>query len=434
MPIIRPLRGLQYGADHRPLLGELITPATVGEPTDRREVGDVHEFNIRRLVRGDFGELASDDEPRFSHAARLLRCWKEQGVLIRDPRPALYAYEQESQGVSRRGLLSLVRLSPYEDGLIRPHEKTRGGSTEALLAQLQATTTQLSMTMAMVPDENGALSDFLESFEPGYTRQETADGNGVINRVWRQEDPAVHVALAESLREQCAVIADGHHRYEAALQYQHWRRETEPRPARRREHPVDYILMLLVPASSQGLLCQPTHRVCGHLNRGAEDLLANLKKDFELADVGSDEELFGFLAEPGGIRFAMVRPGRRTTMTLREGMEASLAGLPEALRGVDAAIIEELLLGPMEQALTNCSDSIADTSVSGARFNHNRSSGREIVAQVLAGEADLAILLRPPPPSQVLQVAMAGELMPPKSTNFHPKPAKGLLMHSLHSF
>ncbi len=434
MPTIRPLRGLQYGADHRPLLGELISPATVGEPADRREVGDVHEFNIRRLVRGDFGELASDDEPRFSHAARLLLHWKQQGVLIRDPRPALYAYEQEWQGMSRRGLLSLVRLSPYEDGMVRPHEKTRGGSTEALLAQLQATTTQLSMTMAMVPDKQGVLGEFLDSFEGNYPRQETSDGNGVTNRVWRQEDPAVHVALAESLRDQCAVIADGHHRYQAALQYQRWRRGLKPRLATRREHPVDYILMLLVPASSQGLLCQPTHRVCEHLNRGAKDLLANLGTSFELADVGSDDELFEFLREPGGVRFAMVRPGRRTTMTLREGVDARLSALPEALRGVDAAIIEELLLGPMEHALANCSDSIADTSASGSPFNHNRSSGEEIVAQVLAGEADLAILLRPPPPSQVLQVAMAGELMPPKSTNFHPKPAKGLLMHSLHSF
>jgi uncharacterized protein (DUF1015 family) len=434
MPIIRPLRALHYGSDIQPHLGELITPATVGEPSDRSEVGEVHEFNIRRLVRGDFGPLAGDDEPSFTHAARLLAGWKERGVLVRDPRPALYVYEQEWQGLVRRGLVSLVRLSPYGSGEILPHEETGGDSTEVLLRQLQMTTTQLSMTMSILADENGVLSRFLESFDAAGAGLQTVDGNGITSRVWRDEDPAVHLELGRALRERCAVLADGHHRYQAALRYQQWRRETKPRPGRRREHPCDYIMMMLVPASSPGLLCQPTHRVCERLNRSAQGIVDRLGELFEMTDVDSDEELFAFLGDAGGTRFAMVRPGRRTTMLLKDRSEERLLSLPASIRSVDAAILQELVLTPMDEALGSAADSMADLSISQSPWAHNRRSGAEVAAKVLSGGADLAILVRPPAPMGVLRAAMEGGLMPPKSTNFHPKPVKGMLINSLHSF
>ena len=434
MPLIRPLRALHYGSDLHQLLGELVTPATTGEPEDKREVGDVHEFNIRRLVRGDFGPLASDDEPSFSHAARLLQRWKEQGVLVRDPRPALYVYEQEWDGVTRRGMVALVRLDEQGDEYIRPHEATLGGSNDALLAQLKTTSTQLSMTMSMIQDRSGALAQFLDRFDPERAGLQTLDGKGMISRVWRDEDPRIHLQLSEALREEVAVLADGHHRHQAARLHREWRRSTPPAPGRRREHPCDYIMMMLVPANSPGLICQPTHRVCERLNHKARRLIDDLEQLFEIKAVNSDEELFGFLNEQGGNRFAMVRPGQRHTMQLRDPLDARLAALPESVRGVDAAILDELVLKPMDDALGSASDSLADSSVSGSPWAHNRSSGEEVARQVLEGHADLAILVRAPSPAQVMRAAIGGELMPPKSTNFQPKPIKGLLMNSLHSF
>lgn len=432
--MIRPLRALHYGSDFHQLLGDLISPARVGEPEDRREVGDVHEFNIRHLVRGDFGPLASDDEPSFSHASRLLQRWKEKGVIVRDPRPALYVYEQAWDGISRRGLVSLVRLDDVEGETVRPHEETLGGSTGALLAQLKATTTQLSMTMAMVQDQSGALAEFLSRFDSDYPGLETLDGKDMTNRVWRDENPARHIELTEAMRDEVAILADGHHRHQAAVQYRQWRRSTPPLPGRRREHPCDYLMMMLVPESSPGLLCQPTHRVCERLNSKARRLVDGFGQLFEIREVDSDDELFDFLAKTAGHRFGMIRPGQRYTMLLKEGAQEHLVNLPKGVRKVDAAILDALVLGPMNEALGSASDSMADAGASGSPWAHNRSSGEEVTAQVLGGKADLAILMRAPSPSQVMNVAIQGELMPAKSTNFHPKPVKGLLMNSLHSF
>jgi hypothetical protein len=193
-------------------------------------------------------------------------------------------------------------------------------------------------------------------------------------------------------------------------------------------------MMMLVPETSSGLVCQPTHRVCERLNKGARRLINNLEELFEIRSVESEAELFGFLDEQGGNRFAMVRPGQRHTMLLRDQARARLVGLPESVRGVDAAVLDELVLRPMDETLGSASDSLADSGASGSPWAHNRSSGAEVAEQVLGGHAELAILVRAPAPSQVMRVAMAGELMPPKSTNFQPKPVKGLLMNSLHSF
>ncbi|MCP4868724.1 MAG: DUF1015 domain-containing protein [Proteobacteria bacterium] len=419
MPLIRPLRALRYGSDVDAPLGELVSPATVGEPADRTVVGDVHEHNIRQLVRGDRGPLATEDEADFTHAARLLDHWKQDGILVRDPRPAMYVYGQRLDGVERMGLVCLVRLADYDEGIILPHEKTRGGSTEALHAQLSATDAQFSMVMAVVPDEQGVLAELLTG-DPGRPMMVADDGKGRTNAVWRIEEPATHLELIESLRDEIAVIADGHHRYEAALWNRAQRGEGD---SGRREHPWNYTMMLLVPASEPGLRSRPSHRICPELPSGAETLLAELEAWFDASEFEDDDALMAALEAPGGVRFGMVGSGRRTLLELHAGVELP-PSVPETLRGVDAAVLEALVLDRLDSA----------DSASGSPWGHNASDADTIMTAAAAGEIDLAFLLRPVPPAQVIEVARAGGLMPPKSTNFAPKPAKGFLIASLKSF
>ncbi len=421
MPLLRPLRALRYGANHLDRLDRLISPATAGEPGDRTQVGDVDENSVRRLVRGDHGPLAGDDEPTFTHAARLLERWKQDGVLVRDPRPAYYAMEQDD-GVARRGLICLVRLAPFEEGIVLPHEETRGGSKEQLLAQLRATETQLSLVMGIVPDRAGALRDFLSSRQ-GWPLVDVVDGTGVRNRLWREEDPAVQLALSQALRDEQVVIADGHHRYESALA---WQADHVGRG--HRERPTDWVMMLLVPVDDPGLRCHPSHRVLEEpLSPQAERELAALERDFEVEELADAAAMEEFLRNPGGHRFGLVRPGRRMGLRLRD--DADLSSVPEALRDVDAELAHRLLLDPL-----GWSGDAGQTGRSGSAWGHNRSTAEQVSERVLAGDASLALLMRPPRPAQVLRVAQAGAVMPPKSTNFMPKPAKGIVMASLKSF
>lgn len=421
MPLLRPLRALRYGADHATRLDRLVSPATQGEPSDRTQVGDVDPVNVRQLVRGDRGPLAADDEPLFTHAARLLDRWKQDGVLVRDPRPSFYELEQDN-GAPRRGLVCLVRLAPYGEGIILPHEETQGGSKEQLLAQLRVTHTQLSLVMAVVADRQGALQHFLTRKE-GRPLADVVDGDGVRTRLWREEDPAVQLALAEALRDEPAVIADGHHRYEAALA---WQAEAPGRG--HRERPSDYVMMLLVPVDDPGLVCRATHRVLEEpLSEQAERELAGLGRDFEVSELPDAEALEAFLAEPEGHRFGLVRPGRRLGLRLRD--DADRSWVEEPLREVDAELARRLVLDPL-----GWSGAVGETGRSGSSWGHNRSSARAVAERVVAGDASLALLLRAPRPRQVLEVALAGAVMPPKSTNFAPKAPKGVILSSARSF
>lgn len=432
VPIVRPFRALRFGRDQLNHLDELISPAVRGEPENRKVVGDVHPFNIRRLVRGDEGPLAGPDEPAFTHAARLLQEWKEDGVMVRDARPGIYVYEQALGETIRRGIVCLIRLN---DGKLMPHEVSRGGSTRTLSAQLAATRCQLSLVMAVVPDREGLLSSYLSS-QPGQPWFQVVDGKGVRNRVWLDEDPAHHLRLAEGLRDEPAIIADGHHRVEAALDHQRQRAESAPS---HREAPWDYVMTLVVPASDPGLTCRPSHRICETLGASGWDFLSRLGESFEITELETPDAAEGWLAQDGPPRFALVQRGAVKGLVLRGGVDApDLSALPEMLRQVDAAVLGELVLDPLIAAQLGDAWSAngEDTggAPSGSAFSHNKASAEEIAQRAFSGEIDVAFLLRPTPAGQVVAVAEAGGLMPPKSTNFQPKPIKGLLHNSLVSF
>jgi uncharacterized protein (DUF1015 family) len=432
MPILRPIRPFRYGFDRVDQLGELVSPATRGEPEDRLRIGDVHEYNIRRLVRGVHGPQDTSETPPFTFAAALQQRWKEDGVIVREPRPAYYAYEQRLDGVSYRGAVCLVRLAPYDDTQVRPHERTqRTGAMTELLAQLSTLRTQLSMVMAFVPDTSGALAAFLDRRdEPAWLAVQ--DGRGVMNRLWREQDPAVHVRLAEALCGETAVIADGHHRHRAALLHQAKEAETGPVT---RESPYDYVMMLLRPVA-EGAARSITHRVFERLSAPATAALESaidsnaLQTLADSADPGvlsrlDDEDAPGL--------FGVVTPGRARVVRVTDAASAhpAVRALPEALRTVDAALLAALLLDPVMAAATR--DTAAD-SRSGHRFSPNQVSAAHVASRALAGEVAAAFLLRTASPELVQRIAAAGQVMPPRSTKFLPKPVKGLLMSSLVSF
>jgi len=421
LPIVRPFRALRYGHDLHPRLDRLVSPATAGEPTDRQTVGDVDPLNVRQAVRGRTGPLAEAGEAPYTHAARLLQRWKEDGVLVRDARPAVYALDQIDEHGSRRGMICLVRLADLDSDEVRPHEAIREASTLELHTQLAATKTQLSLVMAIVPDRQGVLADFLAR-RVGRPLLDVVDGAGTRCRLFSEEDPALHLELHAALKDECAVIADGHHRWAAALRHQ----ETLTTKATR-ESPSDYAMVLLVPVREEGLRCGPSHRVLTDpLTPVQSRELELLLRPFDEVPLAPDE-LDGFLATEGGIRLVLALPGRLRGLVLRD--ETALQDMPEALRGVDAAVADALLL----DWLASAGDALS-TQRSGSAVGHNRASAAEVAGRTVAGELGLSILLRPVKPAQVLAAAEAGLCMPPKSTNFVPKPTKGLVMSSLVSF
>jgi uncharacterized protein (DUF1015 family) len=236
--VVRPFRALRYDpAVGGPLESLVAPPYDVIGPAQREELLGRSPYNIVHLTLPD-----SEQE-----AAASLADWQEQGVLARDADPACWWLAQEyvgPDGVERRreGLVAALRLEPYRNRVVLPHERTHAGPKEGRLRLLRVTRTQLEPLFF--------LWDGTVEVDGLGQPDLTVDEGGVASQLWRLE-PEFADALVEELADAQLLIADGHHRYETALAFH----EEEGSEA------SAWLLAVIVPTGQEGLTIFPTHRV-----------------------------------------------------------------------------------------------------------------------------------------------------------------------------
>ncbi|MCW2957685.1 MAG: hypothetical protein JWP18_488 [Solirubrobacterales bacterium] len=422
MAEIQPLRALHYDLTRLPSLAAVIAPPyDVVDPAQREALLARSAHNIVAL---DLPEPTPDEPDRYAHAAALLRQWTDEGVLVRDDVPALWALEQRFTGPdgaarTRRGFFARVRVTDYGPGRIRPHERTHPGPKADRLALTRATRMNLSPVFSLFDDPSQRVDALLRETFAAPPFGEATDDEGTVNRVWRIADEATIAGVRSALAETELLIADGHHRYETARAYAD---ETGGEGDHR------YILMQLVAMQDEGLVVHPTHRLVSGLAADParqEALATALREHFDIEEVTHGE-----LRPPaGGAPLQMgyidshFKRAFRCTLKAQAIADAALPGLPDAYRTLDTAVLEALILkGPL--ALTE--DDISH--LNGLGYSR---TDEEALALVLDGTYDCAFFLRPSPVDQVRAVAATGVNMPPKSTFFHPKVPTGLLLSPL---
>lgn len=357
MALVKPFRALRYAAGAAGSLDQLVSPPyDVISPSLHDQLLARSPYNAVRLARPDDPE----------EAARLLKEWQADGILVREEEPAVWLSEEEFAGAdgersTRRGLVARVALEPYARGIVLPHERSFPKPRRGRLRLLQATRTKLSPILML---HEGPGPDVHPSGPPDL--EATLDG--VTTRLWRLDRSASEVVRPP------LVIADGHHRYEAALRF-HEEDGTEE---------TAHVLATLVSASDPGLVILPTHRV-------AASAPSDLPGSNGLVDLDRAlEDFAGLPRDHAG--FVLVRAEGATVV------ESSRAAL-------DTALVDEL---PLE----------------GVKYTADAEEAEDAVA---SGAAEAAFIVRAPTIEQVKDFARAGELMPQKSTYFYPKLASGLL-------
>src|SRR5439155_688478 len=174
---------------------------------------------------------SGDDEAsnRYTRASRFLRDWLRQGVLREEAAPALYLYHQtfdvEGRTYTRHGFLARVRLEPFGQGKIYPHEETMPGPKEDRLKLFRATGMNLSPVFGLFPDDSGAVQAQLDEAVKRALPLEATDHLGVVSRLWPVTDQHIVSVVTGLMGPKPVFIADGHHRYETALRYLEERRE-----------------------------------------------------------------------------------------------------------------------------------------------------------------------------------------------------------------
>jgi uncharacterized protein (DUF1015 family) len=392
MAVLSPFRAVRYDVARVGGLRDVIAPPyDVISAAEQAALYDRSPYNVVRLI-------LARETPRAEAAARALAAWVGEGVLARDPEPALYLYRQTFHvpGLgerTREGVLGRLRLETFASGGVRPHERTFPGPKADRLALLRATGGYLSPIFGLYAGAGASLREVFAQAAAAPPLEDVRDSGGEVHRVWRIADRAAVARIEAALAPESILIADGHHRYETAL-------------AHRDEGGPDHVLAYLADMHDAGLVILPTHRlVRGSLPLEAAALEARLREAFAVTPC------------PDGPRGAgeidCILPDRRLRLRALPSALARLEGLPAPLRSLDVTLFQRAILEPILGLATH-----------GLAFTHDDA---EAIAAV-PREASAAFLVNPPSIDAVRAVCLAGEVMPEKSTYFYPKLADGLVL------
>jgi uncharacterized protein (DUF1015 family) len=435
---VRPIAGLRFNPARFTDLSALTAPPYDVIAPDLRARLAAEPNNIVHVdlpVRGnETGDYADAEEGPYRRAAEWLAARQADGVLVRDSAPAFYVYTQEfrsgGRAHTRTGLIGRVRLAEFDEGLVLPHEQTFSGPKRDRLLLMRHTAVQLSPIFGLFADPgNRVLGPLAGSAK---WEQTATDVFGVVHRVAGIRDPEEIARLGAALADKQVYIADGHHRYETALNYRRELRESGRIAAADPEHPANFCLFVLVSMDDPGLIIQPTHRVLRWPTEPGPDTFEELLRscgNVQQTRVNGDtlDRLEDVLNRPGMAgHVGVYHAGADIAWDWRPDTDDPLAktspARAAAWRRLDVAVLHELLLN---QVLSALSPAPARVEI---RYVHQ---AREAAELCRTDGFHAAFILRPTPLAALREVTAARELMPQKSTYFYPKLLTGLVLNPL---
>src|SRR5581483_5991024 len=268
MAEVRAFRAYRYDLGRVGALSDVVAPPyDVIDPALQQALYDKSPYNVIRLELNKEEPTDNETENRYTRAARFLRDWQRDDILIQDSARGLYVYYQdfevEGRRYTRRGFLSRVRLEPFGAGRIYAHEETLAGPKADRLKLFHATAMNLSPIFGLYPDPDSEVMNRLDALVSRTLPIQATDHLGVVSRLWPVTDQHVISAVTGLMGPKPVFIADGHHRYETSLRYLEERRAAGEVP--NDEAPANFTLMMLVGMSDPGLLILPTHRLVSGL-------------------------------------------------------------------------------------------------------------------------------------------------------------------------
>jgi len=412
-----------------------------------------YEASPHNLVRVILGRREENDNPGnnvYSRATGHFQEWRRQGILRQDPVPSIYVYSQRftrpgsSKGGStteleRRGFIALGRIEDYSAGVVFRHEQTLAKPKADRLDLLRATRAHFGQIFMLYEDSGQVESLLAASADPEISAPaiEVKDEHGVLHRVWPVTDAELIRSVQAAMRDKKLIIADGHHRYETALNYRDERRAADASkraPASGAEDaPYEFVMMTLVNMNGPGLVILPTHRLVHSLESFSENEFRNSARaffDVDEVDASLDApRATAILRESGRCGTTILAVTANRAFLLHHpnpNVPEVFAGLSISQQALDVVQLHKCLL---ERVLKLSEESI--------RNQQNISYVRDAAEALLrvrgasGSRADIAFLMNPCRMAQVRDIAFAGEVMPQKSTDFYPKLLSGLAIYAL---
>ena len=439
MAEIVPFRGVLYNTDIIKNIADVVAPPyDVISPQEQEGFYQQHPNNVIRLILGKSKAGDTGQHDIHSRAAGYFNQWMEDETLIQDPEPAFYltsvSFKVEDQTVTRYGVIGNVRLETFEKGIVLPHERTFSKVKSERLRLMQLCHSNFSPIFGLYADGNGILDQLKKRADIQSPDMDIIDGKGLCHKLWRITDPETQAHVSSSLEGQAIYIADGHHRYETALNYRDWVKENTPNFDQ--HHPSNFVMMSLSSLKDPGMVIFPAHRLLKETP--VDDIKTFLEKAAPYFDIqafpGNDDmtsalnELDRTMASQSDRNAIGLYTQQQFTLfvlVLKEGVMARKYGeeMHEALFDLDVSVLTRLLMMELlgfDQARLDDATKIGYATTSKAA-----------VAAVQNDEADMAFILNPTKIEQVQRVAQEGLIMPRKSTYFYPKVISGQVFNLL---
>jgi uncharacterized protein (DUF1015 family) len=376
-----------------------------------------------RLIAGEVRPTDSAEDNKYLRAARFYNEWRREGVLREEAEPELYLYQHafidpttgESQ--IRQGIMGVVRLEPFGKGVL-PHERTHARAKADRLSLTRAVRANLSPIFCLYEDPGQMIPATVDGLLRAPARLSFQTGESETHAIWSVTDRSTIKAMATALEGSRLYVADGHHRYETALNF---------REKMRGEHPdapddaaFNFVLMLLVDVKDPGLTILPTHRVVHDLETfDGRAFIDAVGRKGPLTPRRDREALVRAMREPAdGHRIGIGLSGSRFFTLDVPGVDG-----PDPVARLDVSVLHRDIL---EGAL-----GLTVTALEEERYVSYSRDLEGVLNRVETGGGQAAFLLRPPAVADVVAVAAAGEVMPQKSTYFYPKPASGIVFNPL---
>ncbi len=440
MAEIAPFKGVFYNPEKIDRLADVVTPPyDVISPQEQERYHELHPNNMIHLILGKPDKRDTPDNNPHTRAAQYFSQWTRAEILKRDKRPAYYlkSIEFKCNGThyNRYGLIALVRIEPFEKGIVLPHEKTFSRVKSERLDLIKACNVNIDPIFALFPDSNDLLSRLTRKVQAQDPVLNFNDHDGKYHRLWRITDPDFHKSIEASLSAERLFIADGHHRYETSLNYRDWMMKEAQNFSS--SHPANFVMMYLSSMKDPGLTILPAHRLLREVDdrmittalQRSHDFFEHTSFPFE--ERSREKIQAEFIAQLHASNthnaIGLLHKNQATfhLLTLKTGtMEKIFSNsIPAVLREIDVTVLTRLifmeLLGFDQARLDN------------EQLIGYDSQDNSAIEKVISGEYDAVFILNPTKIEQVRSVALKGLKMPRKSTYFYPKVIAGVVQNIL---
>lgn len=411
---IFPFRALRFTEKAGSIKNCVCPPYDIVSQSERAGLAAKNEHNLIRL------ELP-EGENRYEAAGALLREWMDDGILAQDKEEALYVYREEFRVSGKRyaltGFLCRLKLCEFSERVVLPHEETLSKAKQDRFELMKATNCNFSPIYSLYDGAGTGVSEILAKTagtEPVYR---FTDEEAVTHTMWQLTDRREIAAIQAALRGRQAFIADGHHRYETALNYRRHVREEGA------DVDAGSVMMMLVDMEDKGLVVFPTHRMIVDMPVNTAEVAEKCSEYFDISS-SSLINVKRKLATAGKECVFAMYTGDENALVFRLRPEArglNIDGRSQAYSALDVSVLHKYVL---EGTLGIDRENMARQ----VNLRYTRSA-REAVNAVRTGRASAAFIINPTRVSQIKDVALAGDKMPQKSTYFYPKLKTGLVMN-----